>query len=110
MYSVQKSTESFYFGVVHGLSTDCAQLSPLHWLYGLQDSYETQLVWMNMKIYRTMGFKGFVDEYSGEDSKPIFESFSTMIRQECQNALNQEFHQNGQSVGIDDFQRFLDID
>ena len=55
------------------------------------------------------GVEGFVDEYSGEDSRPIFESFSTKISQECQNALDQEFNQNGQSVGIDDFQRCLDI-
>lgn len=61
---------------------------------------------MNMKIYRTMGF---VDKNSGEDSRPIFESFSTMISQECQNASDQEFIQNGQSVGIDNYQRCLNI-
>ena len=55
------------------------------------------------------GVEGFVDEYSGEDSRPIFESFSTMISQECQNALDQEFNQNGQSVRIDGFQRSLGI-
>ena len=104
MYSVQKSTESFYFGLVHGLSTDCAQLSL--WTSGqLQnpvglDEHE------NIQNY---GVEGFVDEYSGEDSRPIFESFSTMISQECQNASDQEFNQNCLSVGIDDFQRCLDI-
>ena len=91
---------------MHGLGTGCAQESPLYWFYGLQGSYKTQLVWMS--IYRTMGFRGFLDEYSGEDSWPIFESFfSTIISQECQNALDQEYNQNGQSVGIDGFQGFL---
>ena len=55
------------------------------------------------------GIEGFVDKYCGEDSRPIFESFSTMNSQECQNASDQEFIQNGQSVGIDNYQRCLNI-
>lgn len=60
----------------------------------------------NMHNY---GVEGFVDEFTGEDSRPIFESLSTMISQECQNALDQEFNRDGQSIGINDFQRCLDI-
>lgn len=60
----------------------------------------------NMQNY---GVEGFVDEFIVEEGRPIFESLSTMISQECQNALEQEFHRDCQSNGIADFQRCLDI-